>query len=108
MSDSPRPLLASPLLDFDPATLPWVDRADFEESLETRLARGDLSSDDATLLRAWHRDGYVVLEKAIEPELLDAVWADFERALSDRPQCLVEIEGLGWTWLRRHSPRRDG
>jgi hypothetical protein len=59
----------------EPNTLPWFDQPDALERLD---------GDDAELLRAWVRDGYVVVDGLVDPADIDAMVATLD-ALWDGP-----------------------
>jgi Phytanoyl-CoA dioxygenase (PhyH) len=58
----------------DPGLRPWLDRADAEEQIQARLERGLVSPDEAGLLTRFVREGYFVVENAIEGD--ETVWLD--------------------------------
>jgi len=62
---------------------PWLDRDDADTQIEARLAAGTIGEYEAEQLRCWKANGYIILERVIEPELLDEVWAAYERAIAD-------------------------
>lgn len=65
----------------DPAHRPWFDREDAGQSVESRLAQGSISADEARLLSQWVSQGYCVIEDAVEglePGLLDAYMRDLD------------------------------
>lgn len=82
-------------LEFDTATLPWVDRETFPEELERRLAAGELSAERAEELRRWREGGYLVLPGAVEHELIDRLLEEYERAWRERPPIKALVEGRG-------------
>jgi phytanoyl-CoA hydroxylase len=45
---------------------PWFDQEDAERKAKSWLDQGVISSDEHTLLSQWIRDGYFILEKAID------------------------------------------
>src|SRR5262249_18060212 len=53
----------------EPNTLPWFDRPDALERV---------AGDDADLLRAWVRDGYVVVDGLVDPADIDAMVATLD------------------------------
>ncbi|WP_247237530.1 phytanoyl-CoA dioxygenase family protein [Telluribacter sp. SYSU D00476] len=76
-----------PLTEFDPSTLPWIDRpnppiADF---LAKNPPRFKVPYDMADKLSHWHDKGYVVLEQIIPHEMVDRFWQDVEEIL-DHPE----------------------
>ncbi|MGH8093925.1 MAG: phytanoyl-CoA dioxygenase family protein [Chthoniobacterales bacterium] len=62
---------------------PWLDQPDAEEQIDAKVAAGVLSEAEAGICRVWSREGYFVLKRALEPELLDEVWAAYEQAIAD-------------------------
>lgn len=94
-------------LDFDQATLPWVDLPSFERHLAKRTLCGEVSEENARLLQQWNRDGYILLKNAIEPQLIDALLRDYERAWKERPLCNVLIEDKGVMQLCDAPPRES-
>lgn len=54
----------------------WPDRFEAEALLEDRLARSELSAEEARLVHAWRRDGFVVLEGAVDAPALAALEAE--------------------------------
>ncbi|MBI1199335.1 MAG: phytanoyl-CoA dioxygenase [Phenylobacterium sp.] len=61
---------------------PWLDRIDAEAQIETRLAHGEITGEEAELCRKWARDGYVILEGFYDHARLDAVWVAYEAAIA--------------------------
>ena len=59
----------------EPNTLPWFDQPD---------ALQHATGDDANLLRAWVRDGYVVVDGLVDPADIDAMVATLD-GLWDAP-----------------------
>jgi ectoine hydroxylase-related dioxygenase (phytanoyl-CoA dioxygenase family) len=94
-------------LEFDQATLPWVDKKSFPDELAHRLAQQIITAQDADLLQRWHEDGYVIFRGLIEPHLIDALWRDYERAWRERPVCRVHVEGKGLILLSEAPPRSE-
>ena len=85
-------------LDFDPITLPWTDRHDFEHRLQVQRDIGQLDETEAELLRGWHRDGYIVLPKKMYGDLIDQLLDDYERFWRERPPGLTMlVQGMGPT-----------
>lgn len=60
---------------------PWLDRADADESIDAKLARGELTAAEAEHCRKWSSDGYLILPRLIEHEILDRVWGAYERSI---------------------------
>ncbi len=63
--------------------LPWLDRADALQAIDAKLPAGELNAHEASRLRDWVRDGYLIIEGAIEHQTLDEGWAAYERAVAD-------------------------
>lgn len=86
----------------DPPDRPWFDSSDAERELGRRHADGSISDQEATLLGQWLRDGYFVLENAIEPAAfdllddyandLDGVWTA-EEAIPGLQLMSVRVDG---------------
>ena len=58
----------------------WTDRRDAMAEIDRRVAATSVSPADADLLRDWVTHGYVVLKRAVDPEMCDLVRRDLERA----------------------------
>lgn len=91
--------------DFSPEGLPWIDRQGFE--IQRYVQSLGLSQDDAVLLKRrlhhWMTYGYVVLEGAIEPELIEAYFKDMEELLTqhERFQILANSDKYGVVPIRQ-------
>jgi hypothetical protein len=62
--------------------LPWLDAEDAPSRTDARLARGEISAEQARQLRAWARDGFLVLEKFFASGALDGIWEAYEAAVA--------------------------
>jgi hypothetical protein len=81
---------------------PWLDQPDAKEQISAKLAAGSISAREAELCRLWSREGYLILDRAIEPEMLDEVWAAYESAIADGVITLQpESAGPGDPWPGR-------
>jgi phytanoyl-CoA hydroxylase len=98
-------------LDFDSDTLPWIDRddADIDRYVEGLSAlpptkRAHLRE----RLHDWRRDGYLILEQAIDHQLIDAYLSDLDELLSERNDsaALVNGPGHGVVPIRELSPEQ--
>jgi hypothetical protein len=58
----------------------WPDHANALDSVAGKLEIGQIEESQAKRLEHWILNGYVVLEKAIAPELIDAAVGDLDRA----------------------------
>lgn len=94
-------------LDFDAATLPWVDREDFPAEASRRLESGKLTPDEKALLDRWREDGYLLLENRIAPERIDRLLAEVERAWQERPDVKLLVEGKGVQAFPDVAPRSE-
>ncbi len=76
-----------PLREFDPAGLPWIDKAnpDIAGFLKRFKPPFEVRYDLQTKLREWSENGYVVLEQIIPEEMIDRFWQDVE-TLTDHPE----------------------
>jgi Phytanoyl-CoA dioxygenase (PhyH) len=61
---------------------PWLDCADAGERIDRKLAAGEITAEQSEQCRRWSQDGYLILPRLIEPEILDRVWDGYERAIS--------------------------
>lgn len=95
-------------LDFDRATLTWVDQDGFDDELNRRRKDGRVVEKDADLLRDWHRDGYAYFPGAASGAEVDAMIADYERYWQERPAGLkVLCEGRGVTPIAEMPSRSE-
>jgi phytanoyl-CoA hydroxylase len=68
-----------PALEFDPATLPWIDKPDAD--VDRYVASVDTSAlgyDLREKLLQWKNFGYTVFEQCVSPALIDAYLADID------------------------------
>lgn len=85
-------------IDFDGATLPWVDRQDFPAQLQRRIEAETISEEEAGLLRSWHRDGFLHLPRVIEEERIEALLEEYEQGWNEPPEGVSLLaEGRGVT-----------
>ena len=70
----------------------WPDLANALEIVADKKAREALSDEEASLLRHWIADGYIVLPSAIDPVLIDALEEEVEAIWdgASRHACFVE------------------
>jgi hypothetical protein len=62
---------------------PWLDRPDAAQRIAERLAAGAIDAERAELARQYADKGYVILKGLFAPDLLDELWADYERRVYD-------------------------
>ncbi len=96
-----------PKLEFDPQSLPWVDRDSFAGELAGKLERGEISAADADLLRQWRTAGYLQLRGAIAEAEIDELIEDYERAWRERPAVGILTEDAGRILLPDAKPRHE-
>ncbi|MEM9595154.1 MAG: phytanoyl-CoA dioxygenase family protein [Acidobacteriota bacterium] len=82
-------------LEFEPSTLPWIDRDDFEGTLAGRQKSGLVDTELAQSLGRWRDDGFLVCRGLVPTEMLDALLEDVERVWRDRPELQALVEGRG-------------
>jgi phytanoyl-CoA hydroxylase len=73
-----------------PNILPWFDRPDALDAVR----RHGRSSEEATLLEKWIRDGYVIVEDCVDPADIDAMVATLD-GLWDVPRPIPNLTLLG-------------
>ncbi|MDB6093654.1 MAG: hypothetical protein JWM32_1216 [Verrucomicrobia bacterium] len=61
---------------------PWLDRADWAQAVDRKLAAGEISPDDAAVCRSWAEHGYLILKGVIPAAMLDEGWSAYERAIA--------------------------
>jgi phytanoyl-CoA hydroxylase len=90
-----------PQTEFDAATLPWIDREDanVDDFVKKYQPPFKVSYNLAEKLKFWQKNGYVILEQAIQSEMLDLFWADVEE--------LVEHPEKYKMWARIDLPKFD-
>jgi ectoine hydroxylase-related dioxygenase (phytanoyl-CoA dioxygenase family) len=99
--------MTEPALDFEAASLPWVDRDSFPAEIDRRRAAGELSAADAELVERWRRQGYLHLAGAVEEALVDRLLAEYEEAWRTRPAVRMLVEGEGVVPMARVRPRDE-
>jgi phytanoyl-CoA hydroxylase len=83
----------------------WTDRLDATDEIDRRLAAGAFGPEDAERLRTWCANGYLLLERAVDPQLCDQVRADIEQAwTSGDERMLVAAPGEQPRPLSRGEP----
>ncbi len=75
-------------LEFDSATLPWIDRpdADIAAFVKQFPVPAGYPYDLKEKLEFWQENGYVILEQAVPPAWLDALWAEIEGLIQNNQQ----------------------
>lgn len=73
-----------PISEFEPATLPWIDRTDVDiDAFVKQYPRGhNFPYDLGEKLRFWQRNGYVILEQAIPSQWIDQFWGQAEELIN--------------------------
>ncbi len=80
-------------IDFEAATLPWVDRPNFETELQRRLSRGYLNVAHVEKLRAWRTDGVLTFPGLVSEKLVEVLLEHYERLWHEKPICRVQLQG---------------
>ncbi|MEY2541455.1 MAG: hypothetical protein QOI22_1057, partial [Verrucomicrobiota bacterium] len=62
---------------------PWLDRPGAEAEIAKRVTAGTITATEADQLGHWTNAGYLILEKAVESDLLDEVWITYQKAIDD-------------------------
>ncbi|MBK7858075.1 MAG: phytanoyl-CoA dioxygenase family protein [Archangiaceae bacterium] len=60
----------------------WLDHPDALVQVNERLANGLITEEQAEYCRAFVRDGYVILPRAIPADVLDRVWAKYSEGVA--------------------------
>jgi ectoine hydroxylase-related dioxygenase (phytanoyl-CoA dioxygenase family) len=82
-----RPLKVSRLPSFraehfpDSGPYPWLDQPDALERVDRKISADALTPEEARQCRYWRENGYIVLERLIEGQVLDDVWDAYENAV---------------------------
>jgi ectoine hydroxylase-related dioxygenase (phytanoyl-CoA dioxygenase family) len=69
------------LLPDDPVR-PWFDRPDAERHIDKLIENRHVTTTEAQLLRDFIRDGFMVIENAVDPSLIAAVNAEIDHAIA--------------------------
>ncbi|MEY2526333.1 MAG: hypothetical protein QOE73_1104, partial [Verrucomicrobiota bacterium] len=67
----------------DAGPFPWLDRPDAKAEIAKRVTAGTITATEADQLGHWTNAGYLILEKAVESDLLDEVWITYQKAIDD-------------------------
>ncbi len=69
---------------FPPAgPLPWLDDEAAPQTIAMRLARGEITPQEAELCHKWSQDGYIILEGFYDDAILDQSWSSYEGKIAD-------------------------
>ena len=71
----------------------WIDRTDARRILARKLRDGEIGKDDVEPLRHYIEKGYVVFEKAVRTDAIDAYLDLFERSWSEPPKGIYAHSG---------------
>lgn len=99
-SDTPVDLEAMPQYrnEFfpDSGPKPWIDQPDALTVLEQKIAAKTIDPADAEICRGLIVDGYYIARNLIAPDVLDAAWQSYEKALEDKVVSVKpEVHGEG-------------
>jgi hypothetical protein len=62
---------------------PWLDRPGAEAEIAKRETAATLTAQEAEQLRSWRINGYLILDKLVEDDLLDEVWTAYQSAIDN-------------------------
>ena len=94
-------------LDFDAATLPWIDLPTFPQELDRRLNAGEIDLATAHHLLDWRHQGYLYLPGCLEDARIEALLAEYEQAWEERPPLKALVEGKGEQNFPDVAPRSE-
>ena len=94
-------------LDFDTATLPWVDRDDFLPSLQEKEDRSEVAGELGDRLRHFAEHGYVAFPGLLSTDQADALVAEHDRAWAERWPIQALVEGHGVADLADLPPKAE-
>jgi hypothetical protein len=87
---------AYPVMRDEPAaSFLWVDGPDAGKEIRRRLAAGEISREEAADLEKWSKDGYVVFEGCIAPDLVDRALEDLDRFWRERRHLSIDVLTTG-------------
>jgi phytanoyl-CoA hydroxylase len=89
----------------------WTDHGNVLDLIDGRVDLGKLTAQEASLLRRWVTDGYVILPKAVPEDLMAPALADLEGAYNGKfPDMRFDIHGIGrsvpWAAESQVSPAK--
>jgi phytanoyl-CoA hydroxylase len=67
----------------------WIDTADANQQALSKLERGQISEDEFHLVSFFIANGYCIIEKAVDTELIDGYLGEVEKMFSTRPDLWV-------------------
>jgi phytanoyl-CoA hydroxylase len=73
----------------------WLDRPDAHREIRRRRKAGEITRPEATLLDYWAENGYVILERCVDPDLIDAALDDVDRAWAERRPLSIDVLTTG-------------
>ena len=82
----------------------WTDRDNVHEVIAERLKSGQITSDEAELLRFWVTNGYVIIPNAAPIKDIDAALEDIDQMYT-RPYGLIETFETGQLGIVPVEPR---
>jgi ectoine hydroxylase-related dioxygenase (phytanoyl-CoA dioxygenase family) len=87
---------------------PWLDRPEWQELLQAKLDRGELTAAEAERCRYWSTQGYLILENCVDAQTLDTAWAAYEQAIK-RGEIVLDPDpgGPGDPWPGRYLDAHD-
>lgn len=93
--------------EFDPVTLPWLDRSNWKSVMQDKLRREEITDAEAAMLSGWAEDGFIALRGIVDEIAIDALWRDEKQAWKEKPTCRILSEGVGVTMLKDSKPKEE-
>jgi phytanoyl-CoA hydroxylase len=93
----PRPVVVDvetsfPVMRHEPlSSFTWLDLSTAPGEIARRRASGAIDDGEAALLEYWHENGYVVLERCVDPADIDAIIADVDTAWGERQHVSIDV-----------------
>ncbi|WP_224245717.1 phytanoyl-CoA dioxygenase family protein [Hyalangium gracile] len=107
-SEPPRAEVKPKIMEFEPATLPWLDKPEADIEGYVKGLGGAVENPEELIgqLRSWRDNGFVILPRAIEPELIDALLADVDELFTNcsKYSILINSESKGIRPARDFKP----
>jgi hypothetical protein len=60
---------------------PWLDQPGALDSVDAKLAAGEITAEQSEQCRYWSQNGYIVIPRLFDDSTLDIVWTAYEEAI---------------------------
>jgi len=93
----PRPIVldvdtAHPVMREEPTSqFTWLDLSSAPDEIKRRRKAGTIDKREAGLLKQWHEQGYVVLERCIEPAAVDRIVSEIDDIWTERRHLSIDV-----------------